>query len=122
MTKLLFSPYKGYRGTAEFSEEDGVFWGKIHGIMDLMSYESDILWDLEKEFKDAVDAYLADCKAVGKVPDKPGGKSLENLEELAEQFSLGQIEVERLLVALAEKFPVEYMSVLGLVKMVEVEE
>ena len=31
--------YKGYVGSVEFSESDGVFFGKVQGIRSLISYE-----------------------------------------------------------------------------------
>ena len=31
--------YKGYVGSVEFSEEDGLFFGKVMGIRALISYE-----------------------------------------------------------------------------------
>ena len=34
--------YKGYVGSVEFSEEDGIFYGKVLGIRSLISYEGDL--------------------------------------------------------------------------------
>ena len=31
--------YRGYLGSVEFSEEDGLFYGKVQGIRALISYE-----------------------------------------------------------------------------------
>ena len=31
--------YKGYVGSVEFSEKDGLFFGKVQGIRSLISYE-----------------------------------------------------------------------------------
>ena len=31
--------YKGYVGSVEFSEEDGIFFGKVLGIRSLISYD-----------------------------------------------------------------------------------
>ena len=33
--------YKGYVGSVEFSEADGVFFGKVQGIRSLISYEGE---------------------------------------------------------------------------------
>jgi predicted HicB family RNase H-like nuclease len=63
--------YKGYYGSASFSEEDMVFHGKLEFIRDLVLYESDIAKGIVKEFHDAVDDYLDFCKEQGKEPDKP---------------------------------------------------
>ena len=63
--------YKGYFGTAELSEEDGVFHGKLDSIRDLVTYESDTATGLVNAFHEAVDDYLNDCKEEGRDPDKP---------------------------------------------------
>ena len=31
--------YKGYKGSIEYSEMDGLFYGKVQGIFSLISYE-----------------------------------------------------------------------------------
>ena len=33
--------YKGYVGSVEFSEDYGIFYGKVMGIRSLISYESE---------------------------------------------------------------------------------
>lgn len=63
--------YKGYTSKIEFSVEDSTLFGKIEGINDLVTFESDSASTIEKEFHSAVDDYLAYCKEVGKEPEKP---------------------------------------------------
>jgi predicted HicB family RNase H-like nuclease len=55
--------YKGYTGTVEFSENDGVFYGKVQGIRSLISYEGATIDDLTADFRKSVDDYLIACKA-----------------------------------------------------------
>lgn len=62
--------YKGYVGNVDFSEEDGVFHGKVQGIRSLISYEGESASDLVKDFHDAVDDYLNLCKNRGTEPEK----------------------------------------------------
>lgn len=62
--------YKGYIATVHYSDEDKVFFGKIHGINDLVTFEGDTAKSLSTEFHKAVDDYLKTCKALGKNPDK----------------------------------------------------
>ena len=50
--------YKGYVGSVEFSEEDGIFYGKVPGIRSLISYEGETAGDLLNDFRGAVDDYL----------------------------------------------------------------
>ena len=62
--------YNGYLGSVEFSEEDGMFFGKVLGIRALVSYEGENAHDLVSDFHTAVDDYLAMCKAQGVEPEK----------------------------------------------------
>lgn len=55
--------YKGYLGSVEFSETDGVFFGKVLGIRALISYEGTTAKELVEDFYGAVDDYLALCAA-----------------------------------------------------------
>ena len=63
--------YKGYYTKVEYSAKDGVLFGRIEGIRDLVNFECDNLADVEKEFHRAVDDYLAFCQDLGEAPDKP---------------------------------------------------
>ena len=54
--------YKGYIGSIEFSETDNVFFGKILGIRSLITYEGSNGIQLVKDFHDAIDEYLNECK------------------------------------------------------------
>jgi len=62
--------YKGYVGSVEFSEEDGLFYGKVMGIRSLISYEGTTARELIEDFHGAVEAYLALCEAEGREPEK----------------------------------------------------
>lgn len=53
--------YKDYVGTVNFSEEDMVFFGKVIGITDSISYEGDTVEGLIEDFHSAVDEYLEFC-------------------------------------------------------------
>jgi len=69
MSQLL--GYKDYFGSVLYSAEDRCLHGRILGIRDMVSYEGTTVRGLEKNFKAAVDEYLAFCEAEGKAPDKP---------------------------------------------------
>ena len=62
--------YKGYVGSVEFSEEDGLFYGKVMGIRALISYEGTTAQELIDDFHGAVEDYLTLCEAEGKEPEK----------------------------------------------------
>lgn len=63
--------YRGYIGSVEFSEEDGIFFGKVLGISALLSYEGSTADALLEDFHGVVDGYLATCELQGTVPEKP---------------------------------------------------
>lgn len=62
--------YKGYLGTVSFSSEDEVFYGKIHGINDLVTFEGKSVNELKSSFKEAVEDYLETCATLNKEPNK----------------------------------------------------
>lgn len=59
--------YKGYVGSVKFSDEDGIFYGKVLGIRSLISYEGKSEKDLLADFHSAVDDYLENCR---RMPDE----------------------------------------------------
>ena len=61
--------YKGYIGSVEFSEKDGVFYGKVQGIRSLISYEGTTASELVSDFHESVDEYLETCREEGTVPE-----------------------------------------------------
>lgn len=62
--------YQGYQGVVEFSAEDGVFFGKLFGLNDLVTFEGQSVKELEKAFHEAVDDYIETCKEAGKEPER----------------------------------------------------
>jgi predicted HicB family RNase H-like nuclease len=58
--------YKGFIGSVCYSDEDGVLYGKIEGINDLVTYESTEVSDLVKQFRISVDEYIESCKHFNK--------------------------------------------------------
>jgi len=82
--------YKGYIGTVEFSAEDKVFFGKIHGINDVVTFEGTSVAELEKSFQDGVVDYLETCKALNKAPDKvfKGSFNVRVSQELHQKTAL----------------------------------
>ena len=68
--------YKGYIGSVEFSESDGVLIGKVQGIRSLISYEGTTVQELLDDFHSAVDDYLALCADEGTRPETPYKGSL----------------------------------------------
>lgn len=58
--------YKEFIGSVHFSAEDEVFYGKIEGINDLVTFEGTTVSKLKSAFKEAVLDYVEICKETGK--------------------------------------------------------
>ena len=63
--------YKGYSADIEIDFEDHILHGRIDGIRDLVTFESETVEGIVREFHSAVEAYLELCARHGKVPDMP---------------------------------------------------
>ncbi|HQA60832.1 MAG TPA: type II toxin-antitoxin system HicB family antitoxin [Tepidanaerobacteraceae bacterium] len=62
--------YKGYLGSVHYSTKDEIFYGKIEGINDLITYEGSSVSELKAAFEEAVMDYLELCELNGKEPEK----------------------------------------------------
>lgn len=82
--------YNGYIGTLEFSADDKIFFGKIQGINDLITFEGSSVTELQEAFKGAVDDYLETCKLLNKAPDKTykGSFNVRVPQELHQKIAL----------------------------------
>ncbi len=63
--------HKNYLGSVEYSDDDEIFFGKILGIRDLISYEGTSVKELKSSFMEAVDDYLETCNSLNRKPEKP---------------------------------------------------
>ena len=54
--------YKGYIGSVQFSAEDSVFFGKLEGINDLVTFEGETVRELKDAFHYMVDEHIKDCE------------------------------------------------------------
>jgi predicted HicB family RNase H-like nuclease len=61
--------YKGYIGTLE--AEDGVFFGRVAGLRDVITFEGTTFAEVEQAFQESVEDYLAFCAELGEPPDWP---------------------------------------------------
>ena len=70
--------YKGYTGNIDYDEKDNYFFGHVLGLRrDGILYEGDTADSLKKDFEEAIDDYLENCRANGVEPEKPySGKVL----------------------------------------------
>ncbi|MDR0251502.1 MAG: type II toxin-antitoxin system HicB family antitoxin [Burkholderiales bacterium] len=62
---------QGYTARIEFDDRDGIFVGRILGVRDIISFHADTVAGLRRQFRVAVNDYLADCAERGVAPEKP---------------------------------------------------
>jgi predicted HicB family RNase H-like nuclease len=63
--------YRGYTARIEFDAHDRVFFGRLAGIRDIVTFHGETVDELEAAFEEAVDHYLAICADLGDEPNKP---------------------------------------------------
>ncbi len=50
--------YKGFYGSVNYSAADEVFYGKIEGVTDLVTFEGKSVIALQSAFQESVDTYV----------------------------------------------------------------
>lgn len=60
--------YRGYTATVEYDEDDKLWYGVLDGIKNTVCFHAFKKEDVEKEFHNAVDDYIAFFEAIGKKP------------------------------------------------------
>ena len=63
--------YKGYAARIDFDAQDRIFFGRLAGIQDIITFHGETVDELEAAFKEAVDHYLDTCARLGDEPNKP---------------------------------------------------
>lgn len=73
--------YKGYTARIEFDADDRIFFGRLAGINDGVSFHADTVAELVSAFEESVDDYIETCAKIGKAPEKPySGKVMLRLD------------------------------------------
>ena len=52
--------YKGFIGSVHYASEDRVFYGKVEGVNDLITFEGSTVNDLEEGFRHMVNEHIKD--------------------------------------------------------------
>ncbi len=60
--KLLY--YRGYTGNVRYSQDDSCYYGTVRNIKGLVTYEGATPEELEKDFQEVVDDYIAYLKSL----------------------------------------------------------
>ena len=66
-----FLNYKNYMARVEFDPEDRIFFGRIAGLNDIITFQGETVNELISGFEEAVDDYLATCQKLGDEPNQP---------------------------------------------------
>ena len=95
--------YNGYAARIYYSDEDGLFVGRLAGIRDIVGFHGSSVRELKKAFKEAVDDYLAFCKQEGVPPRRPySGRLMLRIEpelhaKIAAKAEIENIPINRLI-------------------------
>ena len=55
--------HKGFIGSVHFSADDNIFFGKVEGINDMITFEGETVQELKDAFRYMVDEHIKDCEA-----------------------------------------------------------
>lgn len=70
--------YKGFIGSVHFSADDNIFFGKVEGINDLITFEGESVQELKNAFHYVIDEHIRDCEAE-KIPVEKSYKGSFNV-------------------------------------------
>ncbi|TSA38235.1 MAG: type II toxin-antitoxin system HicB family antitoxin [Porphyromonadaceae bacterium] len=107
--------YKEYLGSVHFSAEDEVFYGKIEGVDDLVTFEGKTVNELKQAFTEAVEDYDDLCIKTGKSGEKSykGSFNVRIAPELHREAARKSIELGISLNQLVEKAIRQMISIRG---------
>jgi predicted HicB family RNase H-like nuclease len=63
--------YRGYTASVMFDDEAEAFHGRVQHLRDVVTFESDSVDGLKREFRISVDDYLEFCQELGQEPERP---------------------------------------------------
>jgi predicted HicB family RNase H-like nuclease len=63
--------YKGYTAEVELDEEQGVLFGRVIGLRDVITFQAESVAQAIQEFHASVDSYLELCRTRNESPEKP---------------------------------------------------
>ncbi len=58
--KKIRLDYRGFKGSIDYAAEDEVFYGKVLGVDDLITFEGDSVKALKSAFHQMVDEHIQD--------------------------------------------------------------
>lgn len=70
MRGYIMMRYKGYIGQVEYDSEAKLFHGEVIGLKDTITFQGTSVEELEREFRNSIEVYLAWCKELKEKPEK----------------------------------------------------
>ncbi len=97
--------YKHYKAKIEYNDEYKMFYGRVLGIRDVISFHGKSVDELQQHFSETIEDYIKTCKEIGKDPERsyggafnvrPGADVHKDLAMLADEdgVSLNQIATQ----------------------------
>ena len=84
-------PYKGFTATINYSDQDGVYYGKLN-TDDLVFFESEYATLMKTEFHKAVDDYLLEELLNDEIKDNMLDGSLGEDYDPRDDFNIGDLQ------------------------------
>lgn len=63
--------YKGYTAVLKLDEEQGILFGRVIGLRDVITFQAESVPQAIEEFHASVDSYLELCRSRQESPEKP---------------------------------------------------
>jgi predicted HicB family RNase H-like nuclease len=73
---MSYLAYKGYTTGMDYDAEDHILVGRLIGVRDRVVFHGKTVDEFETAFRESVDAYIENCAALGKDPEKPASGRL----------------------------------------------
>ena len=85
--------YRGYTAEVVFDDVAEIFHGRVQHLRDMITFESDSVAGLKREFRISVDGYLEFCEELGQEPERPySGRFLLRVEPELHRDAAGAAE------------------------------
>lgn len=89
--------YKGYTAVVELDEEQGVLFGRVIGLRDVITFQAETVAQAIEEFHQSVDSYLEFCGSRGERPEKPySGQFMVRIDPAVHRELASRAEIEKI--------------------------
>lgn len=68
--------YKGYTASMVFDTDDKIIVGRVLEIDDIIAFHGESIAEFERNFRGAIDDYVAACATLRSAPEKPASGKL----------------------------------------------